>query len=140
MLLLAPYSHNNFKRLLRHPQLTGVLLWGVGHLFANGENRSLLLFGGMAHLQALHPREIRSAVMHDKTTTRISVDYYARKIIRWRWLIYPWAIHEDLSAFLNRLSPPPPSLEKAQQQLADQFGIRVSQRCLREVYAFMQAP
>lgn len=48
VLLLAPYSHNNFKRLLRHPQLTGVLLWGVGHLFANGESRSLLLFGGMA--------------------------------------------------------------------------------------------
>jgi len=48
VLFLAPYTHNNFKRLLRHPQLTGVLLWGVGHLFANGEDRSLLLFGGLA--------------------------------------------------------------------------------------------
>ena len=94
----------------------------------------------MEHLQAFHPREIRTAVMHHKTTTRISVDYYARKIIRWRWLIYPWAIHEDVSAFLNRLSPPPPSLEKAQQQLADQFGIQVSQRCLRDVYEFMEPP
>ena len=48
VLLLAPYTQNNFKRLLRHPQLSGVVLWGIGHLFANGESRSLLLFGGLA--------------------------------------------------------------------------------------------
>jgi len=44
---LAPYPPNNIKRLLRHPQLTGVKLWGVGHLLANGETRSLVLFGGL---------------------------------------------------------------------------------------------
>jgi len=33
------------KRLLRHPQLTGVLLWSIGHLMLNGDSRSLLLFG-----------------------------------------------------------------------------------------------
>ena len=43
----APYPPNNIKRLLRHPQLTGVKLWGVGHLLANGETRSLVLFGGL---------------------------------------------------------------------------------------------
>lgn len=32
------------KRLLRHPQLTGVLLWCIGHLMVNGDSRSLLLF------------------------------------------------------------------------------------------------
>ena len=47
ILFFAPYPANNFKRVLRHPQLTGLLCWGVGHLFANGEGRSLVLFGGM---------------------------------------------------------------------------------------------
>jgi uncharacterized membrane protein len=32
------------KRVLRHPQLTGLVLWCGGHLLLNGENRSLLLF------------------------------------------------------------------------------------------------
>jgi uncharacterized membrane protein len=46
VLFFAPYPRNNFRRFLRHPQLTGVIAWGVGHLLANGESRSLILFGG----------------------------------------------------------------------------------------------
>jgi uncharacterized membrane protein len=46
ILFFAPYPPNNIRRLLRHPQLTGVILWGVGHLLANGEARSIVLFGG----------------------------------------------------------------------------------------------
>ena len=48
ILLFAPYMENSFSRILRHPQLGGVYLWGLGHLFSNGEARSLLLFAGFA--------------------------------------------------------------------------------------------
>jgi len=48
ILFFAPYPPTNLKRLLRHPQLTGVALWGFGHLLANGESRSIVLFGGLA--------------------------------------------------------------------------------------------
>lgn len=37
----------NIKRFLRHPMLTGVIVWGVAHLLANGDNRSVVLFGGL---------------------------------------------------------------------------------------------
>lgn len=37
----------NLKRFVRHPQLTGFGLWAVGHLLANGDSRSLVLFGAM---------------------------------------------------------------------------------------------
>lgn len=47
ILFHAPYPPNNLKRLLRHPQLTGVMCWGIGHLLANGEGRSIILFGGL---------------------------------------------------------------------------------------------
>jgi uncharacterized membrane protein len=47
ILFLAPYPPNNIKRMLRHPQLTGVACWGVGHLLAIGTARSILLFGGL---------------------------------------------------------------------------------------------
>ncbi|MFT4768397.1 MAG: putative membrane protein [Glaciecola sp.] len=36
------------KRLVRHPQLSGVLLWATAHLLLNGDSRSIVLFGGMA--------------------------------------------------------------------------------------------
>ena len=35
------------KQWIRHPMLTGVLVWATGHLLANGDNKSLVLFGGL---------------------------------------------------------------------------------------------
>ena len=47
--LLAISSRpSRLRQLVRHPQLSGVALWGVAHLMLNGDTRSLLLFGGMA--------------------------------------------------------------------------------------------
>lgn len=33
---------------IRHPMLTGVLLWGIAHLLVNSDTASVLLFGGLA--------------------------------------------------------------------------------------------
>ena len=38
---------SNVKRVLRHPQLTGLVTWSVAHLLSNGDARSLVLFGGL---------------------------------------------------------------------------------------------
>ena len=35
------------KRLIRHPMLTGVVVWACAHLMLNGDSRSVLLFGGL---------------------------------------------------------------------------------------------
>lgn len=35
------------RRVLRHPQLSGLMLWSLAHLLANGDQRSLVLFGGL---------------------------------------------------------------------------------------------
>jgi len=47
ILFLAPYPPNNFKRLMRHPQLIGFICWGVGHLLAVGTARAIVFFGGL---------------------------------------------------------------------------------------------
>lgn len=47
ILFLAPYPPNNFKRIMRHPQLTGVVSFAVGHLFAVGTARAIVLFVGL---------------------------------------------------------------------------------------------
>lgn len=33
------------KRWVKHPMLTGVILWAIGHLLANGDLASVLIFG-----------------------------------------------------------------------------------------------
>ena len=46
-LFAASAVPTNLKRVLRHPQLTGFALWAATHLLANGDRRSLVLFGGL---------------------------------------------------------------------------------------------
>lgn len=46
VLFFASQFSGNIKRLIRHPQMTGTVLWGVAHLLVNGDKRSLILFGG----------------------------------------------------------------------------------------------
>lgn len=47
ILFLSARLPTDIKRVIRHPQLTGVKLWAVSHLLANGETRSIILFGGL---------------------------------------------------------------------------------------------
>lgn len=41
--LLLP---TNLRRFTRHPMLWGIVLWSVGHLLANGDLASMILFAG----------------------------------------------------------------------------------------------
>lgn len=43
-LWIAAEVPNNIKRVVKHPMLMGVNLWAFGHLLANGDLRSMLLF------------------------------------------------------------------------------------------------
>ena len=47
VLFAASGLTTNLKRVLRHPQLTGAATWAGAHLLANGDSRSLVLFGGI---------------------------------------------------------------------------------------------
>ncbi len=47
VLFFASQANGNIKRYVRHPQMTGTILWGVAHLLTNGSNRAVLLFGGL---------------------------------------------------------------------------------------------
>ena len=48
VLFFASQTGGYIKRLIRHPQMTAVLLWSTSHLLTNGDSRSLSLFGGLA--------------------------------------------------------------------------------------------
>lgn len=47
LLFVSSGVPTNLKRVLRHPQLTGVATWATAHLIANGTQRALVLFGGI---------------------------------------------------------------------------------------------
>jgi uncharacterized membrane protein len=47
VLFVAARSGSNVKRIVRHPQMVSVILWSAAHLLANGDSRSIALFGGL---------------------------------------------------------------------------------------------
>lgn len=48
LMVAANLPRTRIKQFIRHPQLTGVLLWAIAHLLTNGDSRSLLLFSSIA--------------------------------------------------------------------------------------------
>jgi hypoxanthine phosphoribosyltransferase len=132
-------STKQAQAVIRHPLCTAI------------ENQRVLLVDdvndsgdtldvAMQHLLSFQPREVRIAVMHHKTSTHFKVDYLAKTIIKWRWLIYPWAMVEDISDFIHRMTPPPKTQQAAQQQLAEQYGIRISRSQLNQLWVFLSHP
>ncbi|WP_238946742.1 NnrU family protein [Seongchinamella unica] len=47
ILFVASGQPSRIKQYLRHPQLTGLILWAGAHLMMNGDTRALVLFGGL---------------------------------------------------------------------------------------------
>ena len=45
ILFSAAHSKTIIRRIIRHPQLTGLVIWSISHLLSNGDSRSLILFG-----------------------------------------------------------------------------------------------
>ncbi|MEO1688514.1 MAG: NnrU family protein [Pseudomonadota bacterium] len=45
-LFAASHSKGNAKRVVRHPMLLSVIVWAAAHLLVNGDQASLVLFGG----------------------------------------------------------------------------------------------
>ncbi len=67
----------------------------------------------LAHLHERgRPEALRTAVLHHKISARYQPDYYAQKVIKWRWISYPWALVEDMKAIAQNLSPRPQSAEQ----------------------------
>jgi len=48
VLFFASQVNGNIKRVIRHPQMAGTIVWAIAHLLTNGDSRSVVLFGGMA--------------------------------------------------------------------------------------------
>ncbi len=53
VLFFAARLGGYLKRVLRHPQMIGTMLWAVSHLLTNGDSRSVILFGSLLFWAAL---------------------------------------------------------------------------------------
>ena len=92
----------------------------------------------IAHLKTRgEPAEVRTAVLHHKVVSRYTPDYYVQRIVKWRWIIYPWAVAEDLASFIRAMRPRPADAAEIAERLAADHGVRVSRAVLLDVLAML---
>lgn len=88
----------------------------------------------LAHLQEQgRPSALRTAVLHHKTSSSYQPDFYAQRVIKWRWVIYPWAVVEDLGVLLDDLSPRPRTVSEAERLLRSRHGLRMPRTVLNQI-------
>ena len=90
------------------------------------------------HVRAFAPRAVKVAVLHHKEVSPVIPDYYGKKVVSWRWLVYPWAVMEDLSSFLAAMDPCPPSPERAAEKLRIDHGLDIPRTLAAEVLAHLR--
>ncbi|MDW7773676.1 MAG: phosphoribosyltransferase [Desulfobulbaceae bacterium] len=83
---------------------------------------------------------LRIGVLHHKQSSAVKPDMYAQKIIKWRWLIYPWAVYEDVAGFIARLPEPPAGTDEAVRLLDKHFGLRIRRELMAEILRAAEYP
>jgi len=96
------------------------------------------LAAALEHLNSFAPGEVRTAVLHEKLTTQLHADYRAVIVREWHWIVYPWAVFEDLGGFLLGMKPVPKTPEDAARRLLEDYDVRVERLQLERILASLQ--
>jgi hypothetical protein len=92
------------------------------------------LRAALDYLKSLGAGETKTGVMQHKTTSSVVPDFYAEVIKDWRWIIYPWAAHEDLVGFTEKvLSDELATRDQIRARLKEQYTMVVDENSLTEV-------
>ena len=92
------------------------------------------LRAALDYVKSLGAGETKTGVMQHKTTSSVVPDFYADVIKDWRWIIYPWAAHEDLVGFTEKvLSVELETREQIRARLKEQYTLVLDENCLTEV-------
>ncbi len=87
----------------------------------------------MKYLNSLNPEEVRTAVLQYKTCSTFVPDYWGEEQEEWKWIIYPWAVYEDLTGFILKILTHPMTLEYIRKDLKNNFDIKISRKELLEI-------
>jgi len=118
------------RAIVRHPlpvDITGQKVLVVDDVSDSGDSFEAAL----AHLRGCgDAAELRTAVLHHKLTSSYRPDFHAARIVKWRWIVYPWAVTEDLNVLLDKMPKRPASVTEADRLLREQYGLVIPKRVL----------
>jgi uncharacterized protein len=92
----------------------------------------------LQHIREFKPAEIKVAVLQHKKQSTLRPDFYTKRLVKWRWIIYPWAVVEDIGGFLQAMPELPATIESAKKILQVEYGVTVPPRTLSQVFKMIE--
>jgi hypoxanthine phosphoribosyltransferase len=90
------------------------------------------------HLKDFLPKDVRVAVLNQKMTSDFRPEYFSHRIIKWRWLLYPWAVMEEISGLLAKIDSQPSTVGEAAELFLETYKCKVPRQLLEDAFAKMK--
>lgn len=124
-------------RALEHMQIiapVNVVVEGKNILLIDDVNDTgTTLIAARDYIQAMQPCLLKTAVLHEKPNTLIKVDFVAEKIKEWKWLLYQWAVTEDVLAFLYNDNMLEADEAIAHAHLAEKYKLSIDKKYFHQI-------
>lgn len=85
------------------------------------------------------PKSLHTGAMHLKTVSEFVPDHYAGTISVWRWIIYPWAVNEDLSGLIDRMRLGTRDLLLLQREFRMRHDVEVSTQQIEDALWLLES-
>ena len=127
--------HKEKTAILRYPlsaDITGKRVLLIDDVSDTGDSFDVAI----QHLvESGEPAELKTAALHHKTVSSYMPDYYAEIVHEWRWIIYPWAVMEDLRSILGSMETPAETIEEFDRYLKQQYQLEAPGQTLEDVFS-----
>jgi hypoxanthine phosphoribosyltransferase len=87
------------------------------------------------HIKTKGVEIVKTAVLHEKKNTSFTADFVGAYQTEWKWLIYQWAVTEDLLEFLKKDEMLSADKEEMLKHLSDKYDLDVKKELLDRVLA-----
>lgn len=91
------------------------------------------LKAALEHVESMEPELVKTAVLHEKSHTILETDFTGDKLKKWKWLIYQWAVTEDVLEFLNKDDMLQESNEQARKHLIEKYDLDVDEQLFEQI-------
>ena len=86
------------------------------------------------YLKSFEPKEVRTAALIHKTSSAITPDYFVRKVVKWKWIIFPWHLWEDLTSFVKEIKALGiNSEEEIRRELKERYSLDIRIDTIKEI-------
>ncbi len=95
----------------------------------------------LEYVRRFEPADVKTATMHHKTSSPFIPDFYGELMTEWRWIIYPWSVHEDIMQLMEKLMVKrggKVDLDGIRDAMKEEYDLYIPYHLLREVLSNME--